>query len=145
MYFRNTRRRSWYLAVLLVVTLILFAIASPFVFGLGLVGINLQPNSVQAFNFSQSLANTAYNSGLGLSTEGGGLPEIVGKIIYSALGLVGVVFLILVIIAGVRWMTAGGNEERVAEAKASLRRAGVGVLIVLGAYAITFFVISALL
>ena len=71
--------------------------------------------------------------------------KIVGEIIYAVLGLVGVVFLVLVILAGLKWMTAGGNEEKVAQAKKSLWDAAIGVLIVLGAYAITAFIFTALL
>ena len=41
--------------------------------------------------------------------------------------------------AGFKWMTAGGNEEQVTEAKSLIRNAVIGLIIVLSAYSITIF------
>jgi hypothetical protein len=74
-----------------------------------------------------------------------GLPYMIGNIIYSSLALLGVVFLIIAMMAGYRWMMAGGNEETVSNAKKTLSRAIIGVFIALGAYGITRYVIVVLL
>ena len=42
----------------------------------------------------------------------GSIELTVGTIIQQALGLVGVIFLILMVVAGFMWMTAGGNDRR---------------------------------
>lgn len=65
---------------------------------------------------------------------------IVGGFIRVALGILGVVFLILIIYGGFIWMTAGGNQDQVTKAKGILRNAVIGTLIVAAAYAITTFV-----
>ena len=70
---------------------------------------------------------------------------IIGNIIYVALGVIGVVILVIIIYAGFLWMTAGGNEEKVEEAKKWIRNAVIGLAIVLCSYAITYFIITRLL
>jgi hypothetical protein len=68
----------------------------------------------------------------------------VSMIVYSLLSLLGVVFLGLTIYAGLMWMTAEGSEERMERAKRILIESLAGLVIVLAAYAISFFVIKAL-
>lgn len=63
------------------------------------------------------------------------------KMVFAVLG---VIFLSLTVYAGFRWMTAGGNEEQVSEAKALIRNAAIGLAIILLSYAITTFVGSLL-
>ena len=56
------------------------------------------------------------------------------------LSFVGVLFLALIIFAGVSWMTAGGNDQKIEKAKNLIINAAIGLLIVLAAYAITSFI-----
>lgn len=63
-----------------------------------------------------------------------------GQIIGTALSFVGILFLILVIYAGIMWMTAQGNEQKVTKAKDLLINSIIGLIIVFAAYAITAFV-----
>lgn len=66
---------------------------------------------------------------------------LIGKIIASLLEFVGVIFFLLMIYAGVIWMTAQGDTEKVAEAKNTIKAAIIGMVVVGGAYAITSFVL----
>ena len=59
--------------------------------------------------------------------------------------LVGVIFLVLLIYAGFRWMTAGGNEEAIKDAKQMLLNAVIGLVIVLAGYAITTYVLQSVM
>lgn len=70
------------------------------------------------------------------------LGEVVAVAIRGFLGLLGVIFVILIIIAGYNWMTAGGDEEKIKKAGATIRSAIIGLIIVVAAYAITYFVFS---
>ncbi len=70
------------------------------------------------------------------------LADTVGKIITAALSLIGVIFLVLAVYAGFLWMTARGNEEQVKKARDILTMAIIGLVIVIGAYAITRFVFT---
>jgi len=61
-------------------------------------------------------------------------------VIEGFLGLLGVIFIILIIIAGYNWMTAAGDEQKVTKAKDTIQRAIIGLIIILAAYSITYFV-----
>lgn len=72
------------------------------------------------------------------------LSTIVGKYVNAFLSLIGTVFLVLLIAAGYRWMTAGGNEEDVTKAKDIIFQAIVGLIIVVAALLITNFILAAI-
>lgn len=66
--------------------------------------------------------------------------SIIAAIIRTALGLLAAIFLVLMIFAGVQWMTAAGNESKIGKAQETIKAALIGLIIVLAAYAITYFV-----
>lgn len=66
----------------------------------------------------------------------------IGNLISTALLFVGVIFLVLIIYAGIMWMTSGGNEEKAGKAKKLIGAAVIGMVIIFGAYVITSFVIE---
>ena len=68
------------------------------------------------------------------------LIEKIGSLVGVVLSFVGVIFLIIIIYAGINWMTAGGNETKVTKSKNLLINASIGLIIVLAAYAITVFI-----
>jgi hypothetical protein len=73
-----------------------------------------------------------------------GVATVISKVIKGFLGLLGIIFIILLIVAGQKWMTAGGEEEKVNEAKDTIKRAIIGLIIVVAAYSITYFVFKSL-
>ncbi len=78
-------------------------------------------------------------------TEAGNkLPVIVGNIIRIVLGLLGLIFLILVIYGGLRWMTAQGDSSAIESSRDTIVHAVIGLVIVLSAYTITAFVFDKL-
>lgn len=66
----------------------------------------------------------------------------VGSIISTILGLLGVLVLVMIIYYGFIWMTAGGNEKAITEAKDSFQSLIVGLILILGAYAVTSFILT---
>jgi amino acid transporter len=72
------------------------------------------------------------------------LPELIGNLVRVAIGMLGIVFLVLTIYAGFLYLTARGEEEKVKHAKETLSRGVIGLIIITAAYAIATFVISAL-
>lgn len=70
--------------------------------------------------------------------------NIAAAVIETALSLLGIIFLVIIIFAGYRWMTASGNEEEVKKAQEAIKRGIIGLLIVILAYAVTSFVFNAL-
>ncbi|MDP2737080.1 MAG: pilin [bacterium] len=77
-------------------------------------------------------------------TDASAMPQIIQTVISAFLGLLGIIFLVLIIYAGYNWMTAQGEEEKVTKAKDTLTRAIIGLIIITSAYAITYFVFSSL-
>jgi cbb3-type cytochrome oxidase subunit 3 len=95
----------------------------------------------------------AFNSDSGsplnaVAVQGGGFntsatfETIISKVITMVLELMGVIFLILAIYGGFKWMTAAGNEESVEKAKKTITNAILGLVIVLAAYAIVKFIVE---
>ncbi|MFA5131610.1 MAG: pilin [Patescibacteria group bacterium] len=78
------------------------------------------------------------------ATEQTDLRTIIGRLINVVLGLLGSIFVILVIYAGFRYMTAAGNQDQTKKAVAQIRDAVIGLIIVLAAWAITTFIFRAL-
>jgi len=74
--------------------------------------------------------------------EEGDLGNITGQIIYTALQLVGIIFLALMVYAGYLWMTAQGEESQIEKAKKIVTSAIIGLILTLSAYAITALVTS---
>jgi hypothetical protein len=70
--------------------------------------------------------------------------EIIGRVVQWALGIVGVILLIMLIYGGVLYMTSAGNEQKLETAKKTITYAVVGSIIVALAFAITRFVVQAL-
>ncbi|NQU77139.1 hypothetical protein HQ544_00405 [Candidatus Falkowbacteria bacterium] len=68
----------------------------------------------------------------------------IGKIIRTVLQFIGVLLLVLIIIGGVLWMTAAGEEDKIKKAKGILTSAIIGLFIVISAYTITYFVMNEL-
>lgn len=67
---------------------------------------------------------------------------IVSKIISIAISFLGLIAVIIVLIGGFKWMTAGGNEDQVAEAKKWMYSGIIGLLIILASYGIAYFVLN---
>ena len=70
------------------------------------------------------------------------IETIVAIVIRSILGLLGVIFLVLMVYGGFLWMTAKGNEQQVEKAKNLITAAIIGLIIVLSSYAISVFIIK---
>ncbi|MDD2681109.1 MAG: hypothetical protein PHE20_03360 [Patescibacteria group bacterium] len=71
------------------------------------------------------------------------LTGYVSKIISVILSVLGIIFLAFTIYGGIVWMTAAGNEEKVKKAKELIIESIIGVIIVIAAYAISYFVLQA--
>lgn len=65
---------------------------------------------------------------------------IAGNIIAVIFSLLGVIFIILTIYGGFLYMNARGNEEQTKKAIAMITQALIGLVIILAAYAFTFFI-----
>jgi hypothetical protein len=70
---------------------------------------------------------------------------MVTQIINVCLTLLGIVAVVIVLLGGFKWMTAGGNEDKVGEAKKILGAGIIGLVIVLAAWGIATFVLNVMM
>ena len=68
--------------------------------------------------------------------------QILGLYTNGIIGFLGLIFLVLIIWGGFKWMTAQGNEEQVSKAKKVIINAALGLAIVLLARIITTLFIN---
>jgi hypothetical protein len=126
--------------LLALAAVILFA--PQFVWALGApVQINLlDKNTVVDIEDQSNRSGSAFGQG----TTGSTLTQFVANLINVFLGLLGTIFIILIIYGGYTWMTAAGNAEKVTKAQTTLRVAIIGLIIIAASYAITYFIFARL-
>ncbi|MCC7357565.1 hypothetical protein IT408_03615 [Candidatus Uhrbacteria bacterium] len=74
----------------------------------------------------------------------GDVRQTAARIINVALGFLGIIAVVIVLLGGFKYMVAGGNEEKTSEARKLIVSGIIGLAIILSAWAITSFVISRL-
>lgn len=67
---------------------------------------------------------------------------IAGAVAGVALSVLGIVFLILIVLAGIKWMMAQGNQDKVTEARNAIVHALIGLVIVVAAYSIVKYALD---
>ncbi|HLC89407.1 MAG TPA: hypothetical protein VJG65_00425 [Patescibacteria group bacterium] len=105
-----------------------------------------------AFSALPALATASITSddvGLGYGTYTGlgtkDLRESVMTIVNVLLGFLGIIAIIVILYGGFVWLTAGGNEEKVSQAKKIISAGIIGLVVIFTSYAIAQFVINALI
>ena len=110
-----------------------------------LIAATLTPSLVGASNWLDR-ANEGGLGAIGSQAYGeNGAPQkniqtVVASLVKIFLGFLGIIFVVLLIVAGFRYMTAGGDEDKVKGAVKQIRDAIIGLVIVICAYSITVFI-----
>jgi len=87
----------------------------------------------------------AFNVGAGYTeTKGDDIFIYISKAVQLMLIALGIIFFCLVLYGGFEWMQAMGNDEKVKKAQDILRNAVIGLIIVVAAYALSNFAMTAL-
>lgn len=97
------------------------------------------PNLKNAFG--DVLKNVAVNGGY-QTADPVAIETTLGAIIQGILSALGIVFLAIIIYSGLMWMTAGGNEAKAGKAQNTIQQAIIGLIIVVAAYAISYFIVA---
>lgn len=102
-------------------------------------------------NFGANAPEQYFGANTGTGFEGLGAPgkykdprELARNIINIILGFLGIVAVIIILMAGFQWMTAGGEEEKVTEARQRLIQGAIGLVLIIAAWIIAYFVIDQL-
>ena len=85
-------------------------------------------------------SNVQSQSGLGNTDP----REMAGQVINIVLGFLGIIAVLIILLGGFKWMTAGGNEDGIGEAKQMIGAGVIGLVIILASFGLAQFVISAL-
>lgn len=109
--------------------------------GIGLFALLLVALPHLAFAQSADLAQFGATAGFATTS----LPIIIARVIRAIIGVIGVIFVCLVVYAGFLYLTAAGNPETAKRARQIIGQAMVGLIIVLSAFAITQFILNRLL
>jgi heme/copper-type cytochrome/quinol oxidase subunit 2 len=81
--------------------------------------------------------NSGYNDKQGIFT-------IIGNILKVIFGVLGIVFLIMLLYGGFLWMTDEGKGEQTNRAKDIIRSSIIGLIIVVTSYIFTIFIVNSL-
>lgn len=121
-------------------TSFILAIASLLVFPV----IVINYASGQMLNDTSKLESMTIETGNSSSLGQVEIGQIVARGIQVVLGFLAIIFLGLTISSGFTWMTAQGNDESIKKAQGTLKAAIIGLIIVLAAYTITYFIFAQL-
>lgn len=89
---------------------------------------------------AQASLGLEYGSATGLGTRD--LKDTIVAVLNVLLGFLGIIAVIIILLGGFKWMTAGGSEDKIGEAKKLIGAGIVGLVIILAAYAIATYVIN---
>jgi len=113
------------------------------VWALGLM--SLSPATVSAQTSNLDVWGNTQNSYANIGLSDTDPRDVVANVIQVVLGFLGTIAVVLIIVAGFQWMTAAGSEDKIAKAKKIMTAAVIGLVIVLMAYALSTFVIDAII
>lgn len=93
---------------------------------------------------SERMKDVGQEEGPFKSAEEASVGDILATVIKAALSFLAIIFIIIIIINGYKWMMAGGNEDKVKTAQQAIKNAIIGLIIVIAAYSITYFIFDVL-
>lgn len=113
---------------------------------ISIILVLLSFSAVRAKSSMKNILMSAGETGAGFSTATGlSLSEYIGSIIQYILSFLGVIFICLIIYGGFLYMTAGGDSEQITKAKEIITSSIIGLVIVLAAYTITYYLLENIL
>jgi len=106
---------------------------------LALVGLFILPALASAASLDLGMN---FGETLGMGTRD--IRQTIASIINVALGLLGIVSVIIILYGGFRYMISQGDKTKTEEARKIIISGVIGLVIILAAYAIASFVINSL-
>jgi hypothetical protein len=98
-------------------------------------------NAINPWGSDSIKTNIQENVGLG----DGDPRSMIASVLRIILGFLGLIAVVIILFAGFKWMTSGGNEENVTAAKKTLTAGIIGLIIIIAAFAIANFVLNSLI
>lgn len=83
---------------------------------------------------------------LGTAVQGpGDIPKLIGMILRTLFGIIGVIALVMFIYGGALWMMAFGEEQKIKRGWDTMIWAAIGLIVIFGSYAAVDFILKAIL
>jgi len=107
-------------------------------------------NQVNAAGLWETQEGFSGDNPIGAGTYGtSGKPidvrKIIARAIFLILGFVGIIFTVLLVTAGFKYMTSQGEQDKVNESLSQIRNSVVGLLIIMISWGITTYVTSCMM
>lgn len=99
-----------------------------------------------ADNLLEGVGKTAEQAGISENTKKDptdNLAKMLGRMLNYMFGIVGTVFVIIILIGGYKWMAGGGNEEGIKEAKTFILNGVFGLIVIFTSYALVIAILYA--
>ena len=111
-----------------------------------LLSVFLFSSPALALSFKDSFSKTgslgSFSKEAGFAAEPVAVEGYIGLILTAFFSILGIIAVILIIYSGFTWMTARGNESQVTKAKDNLFSVLIGLIFIVGAYALTTFLLK---
>ncbi|PJE76387.1 hypothetical protein COV05_04835 [Candidatus Uhrbacteria bacterium CG10_big_fil_rev_8_21_14_0_10_48_16] len=104
----------------------------------------LTPDTALADSATSLISEGLSNAGEGTYSTDLTVTVFIGNMIRTLLAATGIIFLVITVYAGILYMTAAGEPDKVKKAKSMLTSSVIGLVIIVGAYAISTYVINAI-
>jgi len=114
------------------------------VFGFGVVGLATPVAAAPVDVFQPCAADANNESAVCKDKENQTVGKIITPIINTLLFILGAISVIMIIVAGIRYTTSGGDASSVTAAKNTLLYSIIGLVVAILAFAIVNFVVTAL-
>ena len=108
---------------------------------IGMLGFLVLPYFVFASSPIGALQNVGSKAGYAPANSTT-ISSIAGLIVNTVLSLLGIVFIVLIVYAGIIWMTSSGDEAKIEKAQHILRNSIIGLIITVSAFAIYNLIIQ---
>ena len=117
------------------------------VLAVGFDSVDSQKKPEAYFNFNEASANGALGGGTAYNLPGVAKTDpraIITNVISIISGFLGIVAVVIVLISGFQWMTAGGDEDAVKKAQTRLVQGVIGLVLILSTWSIAYYVVNTL-
>jgi TRAP-type C4-dicarboxylate transport system permease small subunit len=91
--------------------------------------------------FQEGITGAGTNAGVNTGVTVG---AFIGIVVQAVLQIIGVVFFILMLYGGFKWMSSSGQQKQIEEAQKIITHSIIGLIVVILAYAISMFIVSSL-
>jgi len=119
------------------------ALVLSMLFGFALVPLQagaITSPSAESTDFNVAGTNTF--QGFNVGNVAADPRDVIKRIINVVMGFLGMIAVLIILFAGFRWMTAGGNKENMEKAQQLLVNGIIGLVIVFSAWTVAWFAVN---